>query len=300
MIRQLMVTYSMMLAGGFAGVLQAQGPLPTQPAKEIPAPAQTNAIPLYGVDQPSGLPEQWEMRNGTRIVRNVVSPTITPVMPDPAQATGAAVIVAPGGGFRLLAIDNEGYNAARWLAGHGIAAFVLKYRTNPTPREQSQGTAAGTGSAGVSYDITDAVKDARAAVQLVCSRAAEWKLDPSRVGLLGFSAGAITTLEVALGADKAGRPAFIGVIYGPLGARDVPADAPPMFAVLASDDSIMMPRGLDLISRYREAKKPVEFHLYEKGGHAFGMRKQGTTSDLWIDQFYAWMQDRGLLGSVTR
>ena len=136
------------------------------------------------------------------------------------------------------------------------------------------------------------VEDARAALRLIRSRAADWKID--KVGLLGFSAGAMVALELALGDDNRARPDFMASIYGPLSARPVPADAPPTFAVLAADDPFFSSGGFDLIVRYREAGRPVEFHFYEQGGHAFGMRKQGSTSDLWIDQFYAWIKGRGL------
>ena len=288
---------------------------------EIAIPAHTDAIPLYGAAQPTGQPEQWESMAGGRIVRNVVSPTLTPVLPDPAKATGLAAIVAPGGAFRLLAIDIEGYEPARWLADHGVAAFVLKYRVLATPRVPGAGGGMMPGGPGgpppeLPVGIprpggdrngpaglgapADAVTDARTAVRLVRSRAAEWKIDPARVGLLGFSAGAVATLEIGLGTDKNGRPDFIASIYGPLASRTVPGDAPPMFAVLASDDPIMGSRGFDLVSRYCEAKRPVEFHLYEEGGHAFGIKQQGTTSDLWIGEFYEWLKDRGLLAPAAK
>lgn len=278
---------------------------------ELPIPDQKNEILLYEADQPAGLPEQWSDRNGDRTVRNVVSPTITPVLPDPAQTNGAAAIILPGGGFRLLAIDHEGFNAARFLAGHGVAAFALKYRTAATHREQLPGP--GPGGPGKSErgaadkrplrlpaEAAEGLKDAWTALTLVRSRAAEWNVDPSRIGALGFSAGAMLALELALGEEKAARPAFAGVIYGPLSARDVPANAPPMFTALAADDSIMIPRGFDLIQNYLDADKPVEFHLFENGGHAFGMKQQGATSDLWAEQFLAWMKDRGLLEPAAR
>jgi acetyl esterase/lipase len=272
---------------------QAQEPRRGIAIKEIPAPDLPGAIPLDGAGEPNGEPEQWMTMGRDRGVRNVVSAALIPVLPDPAKAAPTAVIVAPGGGFRMLAIDNEGFKAAEWLAERGISAFVLKYRLHETPRDTDafmammMATPPGIPPA--------AVEDARTALGLVRSRAADWKVDPARVGLMGFSAGAMLGLELALGEDNSARPDFFGLIYGPLSARPVPADAPPAFAILAADDPFFASAGFDLITRYREAGRPVEFHLYEQGGHAFGMRKQGSTSDLWIDQFYAWVKSRGLL-----
>ena len=295
--------------------------------KPIPAPSFPEAIPLYGAAQPAGEPEQWMSGGDDRLVRNVVSPALIPVLPAAGKATGAGVIVLPGGGFRLLAIDNEGLDAAHWLAERGIAAFVVKYRLLPTPREmggdpfggaggpraagEQGGRQGGQGGAAKTEGPGDAkpqltpgtmqcYEDAKAALELVRGRAAEWKVDPARLGALGFSAGAIIALELALGEEKIERPAFVGVIYGPLGARKVPDDAPPMFAVLAADDFIMSGLGFELVKKYREAERPIEFHLYEMGGHAFGMRQRGTTSDLWAEQFYAWLKERGELESAAR
>ncbi len=274
---------------------QAQEPRRGFAINEIPTPELPGAIPLGGVDELNREPEQWMAMGRDRGVRNVVSAALIPVLPDPAKAASTAVIVAPGGGFRMLAIDNEGFKAAQWLAERGIAAFVLKYRLHETPRDTN---------AFMAQMMADppaippaAVEDARAALRLVRSQTADWKID--KVGLLGFSAGAMLGLELSLGEDNTARPDFFASIYGPLGgplgARPVPADAPPMFAVLAADDPFFAASGFDLIARYCEAGLPAEFHLYDQGGHAFGMRKQGSTSDMWIDEFHAWMKSRGLL-----
>jgi len=267
---------------------KAQSSRPGFAIKEIPTPELANAIPLDGAGELNPEPEQWMAMGRDRGVRNVANAALIPVRPDPANATPTAVIVAPGGGFRMLAIENEGFKAAEWLAERGIAAFVLKYRRD-TDAFMSAMMAAPPGIPPA------ALQDARAALHLVRSRAAEWNFDPARVGLMGFSAGAMVGLELALGEDNTARPDFFASIYGPLAPRPVPRDASPMFAILAADDPFFASGGFDLIGRYREAGLPVEFHLYEQGGHAFGMRKQGSTSDLWIDQFYAWMKCRGLL-----
>lgn len=267
----------------------------------LPGAHDPNAIPLLPAAKTPDA-EQWESLMDSRIVRNVTAPTLTPFLPDPAKANGAAVVVAPGGAFMMLSIDNEGYDVARWLAAHGIAAFVLKYRLKPTPRDTPTfmgQLAALLGNAGKTSDNlstpTEALADAQAAIRLVRQRAAAWHVDPHRVGLLGFSAGAMTTISAGLAPDTASRPDFIAPIYGPLSTRAVPADAPPMFTAMAMDDPIFGRSDLSFITAYRAAGRPVEAHFYESGGHGFGMRKQGKSSDLWIEQFLAWAQNRGLL-----
>ena len=115
--------------------------------------------------------------------------------------------------------------------------------------------------------------------------------------MIGFSAGAMTTLSTALRNDPAARADFIGTIYGPLGEVQVPHDAPPLFVAIAADDPLLGGGGFGLITAWRAAKAPVELHYYERGGHGFGMRHQSLTSDLWVEQFYAWMQARGLLAA---
>jgi acetyl esterase/lipase len=287
-------------------------------AQPVPweAPSRPAQIPLRA-PAPGSQPEQWHTnRSGTHAVRNVAAPTLEPFLPDPAKATGAAVIVAPGGGFTTLEIDNEGYPVARWLADHGVAAFVLKYRLMPSPRDhqafldyiRAQNTPPpGSGARPATFTISperqkalDAAReDGQAAVRLVRARAAEWKIDPAKVGMVGFSAGAYTTMAVALADDPAARPDFIAPIYGSMAAREVPADAPPMFVAVAFDDALMMrDAGFGIIDSWRAAKRPVEAHFYERGGHGFGMQHKGVSSALWIDQFLAWMQDRQIVPKV--
>ncbi|MDB5672708.1 MAG: dienelactone hydrolase family protein [Alphaproteobacteria bacterium] len=273
----------------------------------IAAPDQPGAIPLYA-DAPSSTPgaaEIWDtMGNGQRIVRNVAIPTITPFLPDPAKATGAAVIVAPGGGFKMLSMDNEGWPVAKWLADHGIAAFVLKYRVNSTnPDEQAfmgeMGAvfAAALSAGGHPPDAKEprATADALQALKIVRAGAGRWGVDPGRVGMIGFSAGAMTTMRSVLDATSEQRPAFIGYIYGPMATMDVPAGAPPMFAALALDDGLFGRQGFGIVEAWHKANRPVELHAYEKGDHGFGMGKPGTTTTLLMDEFRAWLESRGLL-----
>jgi acetyl esterase/lipase len=268
----------------------------------IPAPAQTNAIVLgTGPLRGAAVAESWYHQYGKDFARNVTIATLTPFLPDPAKATGTAVIVAPGGGFRSLSMENEGSDVARALAAKGVAAFVLKYRLNQTPPTMAgfeQAMAAMFAGASrpppISMDLGPQLADSRAAFALVRRRAAEWHVDPTRIGMIGFSAGAMLTLQTALQAPQT-KPAFIGIIYGPLQPVTVPADAPPMFVALAADDPLFGGRGMGLIESWTAAKRPVEFHLYEQGGHGFGMYPKETTSTGWFEAFLRWLDMHKLL-----
>ncbi len=290
--------FSAVLAALFVTAASAQ-------ERSAPPPELTGAIALGVKGKAPPNAEIWSGAKGQRGVRNVTNPTLTPVLPDPAKATGAAVIIAPGGGFIALGMDSEGFEVAHWLADRGVAAFVLKYRLKPTPAD-SAGMAAYVSEMTKAFTTPGAprpvlatpsytLEDAENAVRLVRRRAAEWGVDPHRVGFIGFSAGALTTMSVGLTPNKDARPDFIGPIYGSMERTEVPKDAPPLFAALAADDRLFGQSDLGLISAWREAGRPFELHFYEHGGHGFGMRKQGTTSDLWIEEFYAWMKARGLL-----
>jgi acetyl esterase/lipase len=278
----------------------------------IATPSQSNAIVLGTGSLPgASAHESWYRQYDRNFARNVTVATLTPFLPDPAKATGTAVIVAPGGGFRSLSMENEGSDVARALATRGVAAFVLKYRLIPTPPAMADFehsmtqmfVAAGRprapwNSGQVSPPIDPQLADSRAAFALIRKRSSEWHVDPARIGMVGFSAGAMLTLQTALHASGA-KPAFIGIIYGPLEPVAVPADAPPMFVALAADDPIFGGRSMGLIQSWMTAKRPVEFHLYELGGHGFGMYQKETTSTGWFGAFVQWLGMHGLV-KVTR
>jgi acetyl esterase/lipase len=295
---------AMAIIGGFTAPAQAQDDKMTV----IVIPAQPDAIEL-GTGPLAGAtaPEAWHSQYGSVFARNVTVATLTPFLPDPAKATGAAVVVAPGGGFRTLSMQNEGWDVARALAARGVAAFVLKYRLNQTPRdmaafEQSmRDMFSGATARPPRLKPEDAIAalapqiaDSRAAFALIRRRAAEWRVDPDRIGMVGFSAGAMLTMATTLAGQDA-KPAFIGNIYGPLSAMTVPADAPPMFVALAADDPLFGNTSFGLIESWKTARRPVEFHLYEQGGHGFGMYPKETTSTGWFDAFARWMGMHGLL-----
>ena len=231
------------------------------------------------------------------MVRNVVRPVMHPYLPE--KPTGAAAVVCPGGAFHFLNLDYEGTEVARWLSGRGIAAFVLEYRVAPTPADRQEFMAqlgARTSDRAKMAEIMSWVaglgeEDARRAVAIVRERAPGWGLDPSRVGLLGFSAGGRVTSGVALRHDEATRPAFAGFIYG-VHWEDiaVPEDAPPLFALVAQDDEIAIDSCLRLFGAWRDAGKSAELHVFSRGGHGFSMRRQGLPCDDWIELFYQWLR----------
>lgn len=275
--------------------------------KPIPIPDQPNAITLNTGKLPEATAEEsWHSQYGSRFARNVSIATLTPFLPPKEIATGTAVIVAPGGGFRTLSMENEGWDVAKALVKKGVAAFVLKYRLNPTPpdmagfeasmREMFSGTAKRPPTPSSSQiPLAPQIADARAAFQLVRSRAKEWNVDPNKVGMVGFSAGAMLTLSTALYGEDA-KPAFIGNIYGPLNAVKAPDDAPPLFIALAADDPFFANAGFGLIDSWKAAKRPVEFHLFEQGGHGFGMYNKETTSTGWFEAFASWLRMHGFIG----
>lgn len=268
------------------------------------APPPPNTFNLYdapprGWEHPQQveLTESWPPPH--RMLRNVTTPTLTAFLPDPARATGAAALVLPGGGFVALSIDEEGNDVARWLADHGIAAFVLKYRLGATPADQKTFFEGFRKMLGGKFDPnarspneTPAFEDAEAAMALLKSRAAAFGIDPRRLGVVGFSAGGITALH--LGMSATAHPAFVGDIYAPVRKGEVvPADAAPLFSALAADDPLFGSVTTSSYDAWRAAGRQAELHVYQHGGHGFGMRKQGTSSDGWIDDFYRWLVASG-------
>lgn len=269
----------------------------------VERPAVSTEIKLPTGRRAADYQERWSRFGDGRLVRNVTQPTLTAFLPDPAKATGAAVVVAPGGGFLFLSMDNEGYPIGKWLADHGVAAFVLKYTLNRTSDDDAKFGAealkmfAAASAKGGNVVPTEprATQDGVTALDYVRANASKWGIDRNRVGMIGFSAGAITTLNVVLEAKPTERPAFFGYIYGPMTAVPVPDAAPPMFAALAMDDDLFGKQGYGIVEAWHKANRPVELHAYERGGHGFGAGKTGTTSTGLLDQFLAWMRSRGLL-----
>ncbi len=275
------------------------------------APKESNAIPLKTGDvegQPAA--ESWSRQWGDPMARNISKATLTPVLADPDKATGASVIVAPGGGFMWLSMGNEGWEVAEALAEQGINAFVVKYRLQPTAPslegfekqmnrrfEEAEESSGEDDSQSAPerprWDLSNQIEDVEAAYAMILERADEWGVDTDRIGMIGFSAGAGLTMATVLESEKVDL-AFIGPIYGGMGAVDVPKDAPPMFAAIAVDDFLFNGE-FGLIKSWYQAEVPVEFHLYQNGGHGFGLGNPDRTSNKWFDAFMHWLDVNGFL-----
>ena len=228
--------------------------------------------------------------HGLRVVRNVVRPTLTPFIPD--KPTGTVVVVAPGGAFHFLAWDHEGIAVARWLSARGIAAFILKYRLIATddtfPDDMNARMRGGDHEEWIGPVVPLIRADALQAIRVVRERAGDWGIAPQRVGIMGFSAGGTVTSLAALHYDAESRPDFAAPIYGAGAQGDVPADAPPLFMVVANDDDLLS-RSLAMYQRWHDAGKEAELHIYGRGGHGFGMNRKGLPCDTWIERFHDWL-----------
>ena len=236
-------------------------------------------------------------QDGEHVVAAIHQPSITPYLPAKEQATGAAVIIAPGGGHRELWMDHEGHNIAKWLRERGVAAFVLKYRL---AREQ-----------GSTYKIEgESLADIQRAVRLVRKNAAEWGVNPERVGVMGFSAGGeIAALAAARyraadssAADEVDRlsdkPSFQALVYPAIPANmNLSKETPPAFLLCGENDRPNISQGLPQL--YLEMKKAgvsAELHVYAGVGHGFGLRERtrGAIGG-WVARFHEWLDSRGLL-----
>lgn len=236
-----------------------------------------------------------------RVIRNVTQPTLTAYLPEPAKATGAAAIVCPGGAFHLLAIDHEGIEVAQWLAARGVAAFVLKYRLLPTDENFEASLANIFADRSRTIERLRPIRpfalaDGCQAIRLVRQRAGEWQLDPQRIGMIGFSAGGRLLATVLQEYDNESRPNFAGFIYGGLWEEfAAPVDAPPLFSAAADDDAWSAPYCVRLYQIWKSGGHPAELHIYARGGHGFGLRKQGLPTDSWIERFGEWLQVQGIV-----
>jgi len=284
-----------------------------------PMPVWPKGVPsMKGWPGLAKVPVQEEVRDKGETVWNVTTPTLQPFLPEPGKSNGLAVVVAPGGGFRLLAIHHEGTRVARWLAAHGVAAFVLKYRliqsppgeTNEAMRKRVQETLEpGIGG-------NPGVEDAIEALKIVRTNAVKWRIDPHRVGIMGFSAGGHVAGMSMFAAEPADRPDFAGLIYGfPFGKVNPPIPSanlpfpegtpkepwlqpkptpapgrlPPMFLAMAQDDLAVGVGFRTFYDQIFAAGYRPEVHLYERGAHGFGMATRDTTADHWIEQFGWWL-----------
>ena len=244
---------------------------------------------------------------GAPVISNVVIPTITPVLPRPGAGKGAAVVVAPGGGFSVLAWEHEGLDVARWFAERGTAAFVLKYRTSKTPPEahlvdafESSMPDPVSDPAGLRVWMANAAEssaafataDAEQALRLVRQQAETFGIDTARVGIIGFSAGGTVAMRAAAAPDRAARPDFVVNVYGSFIGREVPIGAPPCYVVVAADDLFAVDWCIEAAGSWASVGAPVELHMYENGGHGFGLGHPGSPSEVWTKHLRGWLSSR--------
>jgi endo-1,4-beta-xylanase len=267
--------------------------------------AEWPVVPLWPGDAPGseGRPHAETVRvtpQGEHVVSGIHQPNFQVYLPAAGTATGAGVIVCPGGGHRELWVDHEGHRVASWLAEHGVAAFVLKYRL---ARE-----------AGSTYHVEqESLADAQRALRLIRSRAVEWAVDPARLGILGFSAGGELAGLAARRGDAgrndasdpverlSSRPAFQALIYPGNSKSIVPeAGQPPAFLLCGYDDRPDISAGLaEAYLRFKQAGVPAELHILAGVGHGFGVRATNPAPvNGWLDRFGEWLGGRGLLAAA--
>jgi dienelactone hydrolase len=251
---------------------------------------------------------------GTTFLRNISDPTLSVFAPRAGRANGVGVVVVPGGGWTINAWTHEGLDVARWLAGAGYTAFLLKYRVQASDTDQAAfearmavvdgALAVRRPAAQLPRAIADliateeyeqaraaAADDGRRAVSIVREQAGRFGVRPDTVGMIGFSAGAFLAVDVAL--DPRDEPlAFVGAVYGgETRGAPVPPDAPPLFAAVAGDDLLYrIVEGVHV--EWSRADRSSELHVFARGAHGFGMVRQGTPSDRWPDLFLSWLDDR--------
>jgi acetyl esterase/lipase len=239
------------------------------------------------------------------LISNVTIPTLTVVAPAAGTANGTAIIVCPGGGFQNLAITHEGEMVARWLADRGITAFILKYRVRPSnsfripvdarhhPERFEEFAKALEGGRQI------AIADGTQALRFLRANAGRFGIAPDRIGMMGFSAGAMTTMGVVLNSQPADRPNFAAPIYGAMEDTTPPKDGPPLFIAATQDDyPVPVVKSVALFSKWTAADLRAELHIYERGGHGFGMVKHNLPVDEWTNAFEAWLKADGWMGRV--
>ena len=269
-------------------------------------------LDLWGQNPPDGLVQYSEAEVLTdhtgddqrlnRIYSNVSQPTITLHRAPVERATGAAVVVFPGGGYRDVWIDKEGHDVARWLNLFGVTAIVIKYRTAPIYAQEDMGQPV----------MQDTLADAKRAMRLVRYHAREWGIDPDRVGTIGFSAGGHLILRLVMqgsegksdAADPVERyrsePNFSILIYPdvPVDLSGLDPDAGPMFIVNGGQDELTPPQGaVQLCKTTLETGIPVELHLFRQGEHGFGLGTTGGSVRRWMDLCEEWMRELGYLAT---
>lgn len=271
-------------------------------------------IKLYNGVPPGSENATWSEQTSTKnmynseVVYNVKEPTITAYFPPKYLNTGTAIIVAPGGAFHTLSINSEGVDVAKYLNSIGIAAFVLKYRVAPSFTNDPVKELAAKMGDFKALDLENepyvklATADGLRAVEYVRNHAKEMAINPSKIGFMGFSAGGTLTMSVVYNGTEKDRPNFVAPIYAYepaiIGSK-IPTEKTPIFITVAGDDQLkMMPMSISIYKKWFEAGQPAELHVYEKGGHGFGMRTQKLPVDSWYERFGDWLWTHDLRDKI--
>ena len=272
--------------------------------KSIPLPVSPDETIKWEGPEKKYFSEIWQ----TEVITNVSVPTLEVFLAPDSLNTGTSVIIAPGGGLYAHSIESEGNMVARWLNKKGINAFVLKYRLVPSGEDgvadlnRDSERDPDTFIAGVKKVLKRSIDDGLNAVTYLRRHSQELNINPANIGFMGFSAGGAVTMGVAYTATEATLPNFLVAVYPWADAMpvQVPRDhAPPLLVVCATDDPLdLAAPAVDLYTAWQEKKHPVALHMYSKGGHGFGMRKQGLPSDNWIQRFYEWSVAEGLVRNM--
>lgn len=244
----------------------------------------------------------------TEVVYNVSDPSLIAYFPPKHLTTGTAVIIAPGGSFHTLSINSEGKDVAKWLNSKGIAAFVLKYRVAPSFTDDPVKEIMNKMGDPKTLDIENApyvklaTQDGIKAMEYVREHASEMKIDPNKIGFMGFSAGGTLAMSVAYSAPQSSKPNFLAPIYAYQPAvlgSEIPLTKTPIFITVAGDDELnMMPMSISIYKKWFDAGQPSELHIYEKGGHGFGMHTQKLPVDTWYKRFDDWLWTHGLRDKI--
>ena len=270
------------------------------------AVAQQKEIPLYPGVAPGSENWNWEEKDffvkvplNAKVIYNITKPTLTVFTPD--SANGCAVIICPGGGLHVLNFETEGVRNANKLVKKGITVFIFKYRlaqsVTDDPWQEMLKTLGKADSSRMNKATAGSMArtDLNIAIRYVRLHAAEFKVDPKRIGVLGFSAGGVLAASVAYNFEPDARPDFVAPIYSIISGikeRAVKPDAPPLFIAAATDDSLAkVSNSIELYTDWMNAKRPVELHIYARGGH--GLR--GLPAESWISRFTDWLDSQDLL-----
>lgn len=272
--------------------------------------AQQKIIRLYPGPAPGSERWTWDEAEleqnawNTKIVYNLSQPTLTVFQPEAGKANGTGIVICPGGGFHALSINSEGFDVAKWLVQKGVTCFVLKYRlvhsqTNDPIGEMNAKMGKEEWDNDINAVIPLSIADGRAAIAYVRQHADEYNLEADRIGIMGFSAGGTVAAASLFNYSPENKPNFVAPIYPYFPSAMIGAiadDAPPLFITAATDDGLNLAQhSVNLYNAWLKEKNDAELHMYARGNHGFGMRKQNLPTDTWIERFGEWLGVQGLL-----